>query len=490
MPLGKVAEWLSASDDSLRRRVVQSGLWATALNVSMRVFQVLKLVILARILVPSDFGIVAIGLLVLTTVLRMTDVGFDEALVQREEQNVDHFLDTTWLIQGARGVALFVLLYLAAPTVASIFSEPSVTPVLRVLSTVALFKGFTNPAIIYFRKELRFHKEFAYQVSGTGVNVIVAIGLAVWLGNLWALVFGVIAGEVVQFVMSFVLTGYRPGFSFDYLSARELFGFGKWIYGSSFVLFLAQSGDDLFVGWLLGAFPLGLYRIAFQFGNAPATEIANVLTSVLFPTYSKLQNDVTALRKAFATATEAVLAITVPMTIGIVLIAPDFTLVVLGEKWLPMVPAFQVLAIAGFMRTIVETGRPLFRGYGIPEWDFRMGVVKLVIIGLTIWPLSELYGILGTAASVAFAIGATIPIWLYKTHDITSLPFSAYGRISIVPTVSAGVMALPVYYATGPTVVSLAGGILVGLITYPIIGYSLYRLIGRHPIAEIRAVIS
>lgn len=489
MGLRKYVEWLLSSSGKLSQRVIRSGMWSVALNSSNRILQLTKTVILARLLVPEDFGIVGIAAVLLVTGQKIADVGFNEALIQREETNVDEYIDTTWTVRAIQGVVVTLVLYLMAPLAGAVFSEPRLVPVVRVLALAATMKGLVNPAIIYFRKDLEFQGEFVYQVSGTLANVVVGIGAAVQFGNLWALVFAIIAGEAVQLVVSFLITDYRPLPEFEISKAKQLFEFSRWVYASRLVLFTIQNGDDLFVGWLLGTNALGFYRVAFRFGNAPATEIANVVSGVTFPAYAKLQNDSKRLATAFQKTLEVILLTSLPAAVGLILIAESFTSVLLGAKWLPMVPLFQVIAIAGLLRGLVESGRPLFQGVGAPEWDFRMNLVRLVVVAITIWPLSEQFGATGTAISITLGMAATVPIWFFETSRITGISPRHYIRTAVVPTGAAVLMVPSVIAVVEPSVGGLVTGIGTGTVVYTSVAYAGYRVSGRQPVKEIRSLI-
>lgn len=488
MRLRKYVDWLLSSSGGLRQRILRSGLWSVGLNSSNRILQLLKTIVLARLLVPEDFGIVGIGAVLLVTGQKIADVGFNEALIQREETDVDDYIDTTWTIRAVQGALVTLILFLAAPVAGMIFSEPRLVPVVRVLAVVASIKGLVNPAIIYFRKQLEFRREFIYQVSGTVANVAVGIGIAIYIGTLWALVFAIIAGELVQLVVSFLITDYRPGVGFEVSKAKQLFEFSRWVYASRLLLFTIQNGDDLFIGWLLGANALGFYRVAFRFGNAPATEIANVVSGVTFPTYARLQNDPERLRTVFKRTVELVLVTTIPAAVGLVLIAESLTVVLLGEQWLPMVPMFQVIAVAGLLRGIVESGRSLFRGVGVPEWDFRMNTVRLLVIAITVWPLSVDLGATGTAVSITLGIAATLPIWMYKTSQVAGVDLRYYIRAAAIPGIATVAMIPCVILVSSPGPLRLLAGVGVGAIAYTSVVYAGFRAAGRRPLTEFRAL--
>nr|WP_197431187.1 oligosaccharide flippase family protein [Halorubrum sp. CBA1125] len=251
----------------LTEQTVKSGIWATVTNILDRGLQLLMIAILARMLTPADFGLLGIALLTLTAFKRFSNIGFDQALIQKASGNVDSYLNTYWGIEILRGIVLAGILLLIAPLVAAFFSEPRATPILRVIALTPLLLGLRNPGIVYFRKNLEFHKQFVYTMSGSVTNFVVALAVALATQSVWALVLGYVASDAARLLASYAIHGYRPWPEFDFDVARDLFGFGKWITGSESVYFLINQGDDAVIGWVLSAASLGLYQVAYQFAK-------------------------------------------------------------------------------------------------------------------------------------------------------------------------------------------------------------------------------
>lgn len=475
---------------ALTDQVVRGGAWMSLLRVTDKSLHIARLTILARLLSPSDFGILGIALLSLTAIKQLSNLGINSALVQREEANVDPFLNTAWLLKGIRGIGIFALLYVTAPTIALTFAEPRATAVLRVLGLGAIIQGLVNPSVVYFRKNLDFRKQYSFQVSGTVVDLIVAVSAALILQNVWALVFGSLAGRLTRFLASYLLSDYRPRIQFDRELALDVLNFGKWVWASGIVIFLATNGDDAFVGWYLTAAALGLYQMAFRLANAPATEVTHVIASVVFPAYSKIQNDREAIRSAFVKTFRVTAAIAIPMAGGIILVAPAFTVTVLGDQWAPMILAMQITALAGFIRAIVATGGALFKGVGEPDWDFRMNVVRASIIFATIYPLTDAYGISGAAASITLGIAGALPVWYYKTREITGSSHVEYLSSLLIPALGTALMAIPVRFVLAPTGLRLSLAIVLGMSIYAVYMIVVSKLVANNPLDDVRSLAS
>lgn len=474
------------SDGSLTDRVLSGGAWVTFLNVLSRILQTLKLVILARLLSPSDFGLMGIALLALAALQQLSQLGVDQALIQEKKDDIDPYLSTAWAIKIIRAIFIVLALYLASDTISGLLGEPQAGPILQVIGWTYLFRALINPSTVYFEKDLQFHKYFSLKFSSVLVDVIVAIIFAVVLQNVWALVAGLFAKHITQLIVSYRIDPFRPSLEFDFGKAKELLGFGKWIWASGIMTFISTQGDDGFVVWLLGADSLGFYQLAFRLSNAPATEISKLISKVAFPAYAALQNQKDRLRVTYLNTLEVVFYLTVPMAIGIVLVANEFTVVVLGEQWEPIVPALQIMAIAGFIRGISATGGAVFQGTGSPEWDFRMNLVRTVVILLTIWPLTSNLGITGAAISITLGIGATIPIWLEVSRRIVDASYLQYGNRAVIPCVSSAFMIIIVDMTLSQNFLGLLFGISAGIVSYFVLSTIFYKFFRKHPVYLLR----
>ncbi|WP_433630423.1 lipopolysaccharide biosynthesis protein [Halomicrococcus sp. NG-SE-24] len=424
-------------------RAVKSGIWATMANVLGRGLQMVKLVILGNILGPKQFGLVAYALLTLAAMRRFSNLGIKEALIQKEENDIDGYLDTAWTLTALRGAILAGIGILAAPYIARDFfgAGKTATQVIQAMSLVPLITGVQNPGIVYFRKDLDYDKQFVYLVGKAVVSVSVAVGLAFAWENVWALVFGDVAGVLAATLLSYVLHEHRPWPAFDVPKVRELVGYGKWITASGIVVFLITEGDDVFVGWLLGSAALGLYQYAYKISNAPATEVTKVISKVIFPTYSKLQNDASNLRRAFFKTVQLTTFVSIPLAIGIVAVAEAFVRAFLGPQWLPAVTVMQLLALWGLLRSIGATTGPLFQAVGKPELATKIQVGKLAIMAATIYPATAAYGIVGASAVVVGnALLFSAPVSSYLGVRVVDGSYRRLLTIVGYPLIASGIM--------------------------------------------------
>ena len=412
----KLVHFLLHPGERFSQRIIHAGFWVFALRITDLLFGLMRIIVLARLLSPNDFGLFGIALLSLSALETFSQTGFQQALIQKKG-DIRLFLDIAWTVQVIRGFVLAGILFGIAPYVVSFFGEPTATLLLRAFGLSAIFQGLTNIGVVYFQKELEFHKQFIYMFSGTLADLGVAIPAALILRNAWALVFGLLAGNFVRMVMSYFVYPYRPHPSFNEQQFKELFGFGKWILGSSILIFLLTQGDDIFVGKLLGATALGFYQMAYRISNIPATEITHVISQVTFPAYSKLQNNIPKLREAYLKVLQVTAFLSFPIAGLIFVLAPEFTKIFLGEKWMPMVPAMQILAIFGITRSMNATIGSFFQGFGKPNIITFGAGFQLVVLAAIIYPLTSKWGIFGTSLAVVIP---NVLVALYLNKKLAS----------------------------------------------------------------------
>ncbi|WP_239638742.1 MULTISPECIES: lipopolysaccharide biosynthesis protein [unclassified Haloferax] len=469
--LRTVYERLTAGG-STEQQAIQSGIWVAGINVGDRVLQLLKVVILARLLSPAAFGLLGIALLVIAALRQLSKLGFDEALIQHENENVDAYLNTAWVMKIGRGIAIAAIAVIAAPHLADFFGEPRAGPLISAVGICPLILGLQNPAVVYFQKDLNFHREFVYQVGGRLVDLIVAIAFALVFRSVWALVAGIISMNLVKFAISFVIHEYRPNVEFDYSYAKEMFGYGKWLFASSILVFLYGQGDDAFVGWFFTATSLGFYQMAYRFSNAPATEVTHVISRVAFPALSKVQNDVSRLREGYYRSVKVSTVVAFPMAAGIAVVAPQFVHTILGSQWTSMVPLMQILAVWGGFRAFGANIGPVFKSVGKPNVEFWIQLIKVAVIGLLIYPTAEMFGVIGVALVIVGSSFITHPIAIYLVLSIIEGDLSELLQLTFYPLIgslgmASVVLAIDSFVFTNNGIIELVSLVIIGSITYP-----------------------
>ncbi len=462
------------------QQTVKSGIWVSATKMSVRLSQLLMLLILARLLSPRDFGLMGIALLVLSATTRFTEIGINAALIQDKKKNVDEYLNTTWCLEIGRGVFIFGVLFVSAPFLAGVFNEPEATTLIRVLGVSPLLYGLRNPGIVYFQKDLSFHRDFLFQSSGSITQFMIGVGYALYSPTVWALVFATVGKSVVKLVFSYVLHDYRPWPTFRLSVARKLIDYGKWITGASIIQFMYSEGDDAFVGWFLSATALGFYQYAYRIADMPASEVSGIISQITFPAYSQLQGDLDELRGALVQTTRLTAFIAFPLSFGIAAVAPSFVPAILGDEWRPMIVVMQILAMYGLLHAITANFGAVWKALGRPDLGFKTGMIRIVLLAIFIWPATARWGIEGTALLVTGVyLFPMLPIDVYLAAQTVEGRSVQFYREYAYPFLAALIMFATLWYVSFVTELSPLVEFLVliplGAVVYFAVAFILER---------------
>lgn len=430
--------------DSLSSRVLASGFWVLVLRVISQVLSLTRTIVLARLLAPSDFGLIGITMVVMSILETFSQTGFQSALIQKKE-DIEDYLDTAWTALAARGALLYALLFFAAPYAAAFYETPEAGPVIRAAGLVMLINGLMNIRVVYFKKELEFQKQFLFLLAGTLADLLISIAFALALQSIWALVYGLLAGSLAKLVISYIIAPYRPRIRLDVARLKDLYGYGRWIFWTSVFIFFLTEGDDAFLGKVLGVTALGFYQMAHRISNLPATEITHVISQVTFPAYAKLQDNPDGLREAYLRVLKLTSLLSIPAAAGIFILAPELTGILLGEKWMPMVPVMRVMVIGGAVRSIGATMGPVFQAVGRPEILSRFLLVQVLLVAALIYPLTVTLGLLGTGLTMMISGLIVNCVFAYQILKITGVAPRRFFQAVGFPLLGSLIMGLTVF---------------------------------------------
>jgi O-antigen/teichoic acid export membrane protein len=401
----------------LVQRTLRSGVWVGISSLSQNVLQTVRSVILARLLTPEIFGLMGICLVLTRGLDLFTETGIGPALIHRQD-NVDVAKNTAFTLQIVRGFLLAVLTVLLAPFAAAYYNEPRLREITYWLAAVFVINGLSNIDVIVLQKKLDFRRITALDLTVAALSTTLVVGLAVVLRSVWALVIGQIVTSVLRVGLSYLIVPTRPSPRFDKETARELFRYGRYITGLTIVLFITSEIDNLAVGKILGLEQLGIYTLAYSLANLPATHISKVASSVVFPAYSSLQNDLAKLRIGYLTMVRLAGGIAIPAAVGLAVLAPEIVRVVYGPKWLPMVDALRILTLFGAARAVGVLGGSVYNAVGRPSVSFYMSTIKLAVILVLIYPAAKQFGLVGAALAVAIpqVVGDAIGLFIVQSQ--------------------------------------------------------------------------
>ncbi len=391
--------------------------WVGALRFSTRIVSFIRTAVLARILDPGQFGAYGVAMLVLALLEVFTETGVNVLLIQEKEKK-DEYIHSAWIVSIVRGCIISFGLYISAPYVAAFFHSPQSVPLLQVISIAPLLRGFINPSVAYFQKELQFQKEFWYRFVLFFVDGSVAIGFAFITHSAISLVIGFIAGIILELALSFIIVKPRPRLMIKADYIKQIIHRGKWITASGIFNYLFHNADNIVVGRLLGTTSLGLYEMAYSISILPITEVGDVFSRVTFPVYAKIADDRMRLKTAFVKSTLVVSLLTIPFGIILFFFPKEIIHVVLGDKWLGMAVVLPILAVFGVLRAISGFASALFLAVGKQEYVTVVTLASFLGLIIPIVPLVIQYGMLGAGISAMIGTLVAIPLFVYYTISV------------------------------------------------------------------------
>jgi len=383
----------------LVRQTIKGLGWLGGLQAFGRVLALLRTVILARILLPDQFGVFGIVTLVLNLFEILTETGINTVIIQ-EKKRLKTFIDTAWVISIFRGTLIAFLIILASLPLARFFNLPNVAKLLFFTSLIPLTRGFINPAVIQFRKNLEFKKEFYFRGAiYLAESIVVVVGVFL-TRSIESLIFALFFSAGLEVFFSFIFCQPRPRFLWEKEKAKRIISQGKWITLTGIFSYLVTEGDDAVVGKILGVESLGFYRLAYKVSNLPFTEVTDVISRVTFPVYARIAEKKEQVKKIFKRSLFGIIFLVIPAT-AIIFFFPNLIIkIILGERWLSVVPTLKILAIFGLTRALGGAATPIFYTFKKQSLVAKITFVKFILLFVFIVPLVLRFGITGAALAV------------------------------------------------------------------------------------------
>lgn len=333
----------SANSDKTRSSLY----WNLTLKVPYEVFRFGTSLVVARILEPRDFGIVSIATMLIYYANTITNMGFNQALVQRKDVDARH-VDSVFFVDFVISVFLALLFYFLAPYIAGFFNSPESSTVIRVLSMIFVLTALHDIPYTLFRRDIDFKTISIVDITKEFCISLLTLGLAVAGFNYWAIVWGQL---IPMFFATFYLiyrSGWRPKLKYDHQAIRDLFNFGAWSFFRSQALFFSSRADRLVIGRAMDPSVLGLYDKAKSLYQMPMDSIASNINTVLFSSFSRSQQSTEQLRRMLFKGFLVISIITFPIYAGFHAVANHFIIVLLGQKWSAAIRPLEVLCLGGF----------------------------------------------------------------------------------------------------------------------------------------------
>lgn len=391
--------------------------WMSAFRVITRGLSFSKTLVLARILTPSQFGIFGIASLVLELLEILTETGINIFLIQ-SKGDIHKYVNSAWVVSILRGCIISICIIIFSPFISLFFHSNAALPILLFISTIPFVRGFINPAVVKLQKDLQFKYEFWFRSTIFFFDAFVTIILALITQSVYSLVWGPLAGALLEVILSFVLITPRPAFVLHRGYFSEIFHKGKWVTLYGVLNYFAQRGDNIVVGRVMGASFLGIYEMAYKVSTLPISEICDTVSKVVFPVFAKIEHDRQRLKNAFLKTTAMISLFSILMGSVIFIFPKEVILLLLGDKWLSAVSVLQVLVLYGVLRAISGSASTLFLAVGKQKYVTGMTFIRFTGLALTIYPFVVTWGLVGAGYSALLSVLVEIPVIGYLTYRI------------------------------------------------------------------------
>jgi PST family polysaccharide transporter len=403
---------MSEQEQGLKERTIKSVGIVYVMVALTKILNLVALVVLARILIPRDFGLVGLSAVIIGIVALFKDFGLSAAYVHRSKNLDDAANVVFWSNIGIR-LFLYVIVFLLAPLVADFFAEPLVDPILKIASISFVIESLGSAHSAILTKNLRFGRIAIISIVTAVVMTVTSITLALLGFSFWSLVYASLIGEPIGVLLYWKLSKWRPRFSFRKEVAKQMFVYGRDIVGINSLGFGVKNLDNFAVGKVIGAEALGAYTLSYRFGLFSSTNIVALLARVLFPAYSKIKDDLKRIRRAYLRSFYPISMLSFPVALGLIVLAEEFVYFVLGPNWSAVILPLQVLSIYGLMYSLAGAGSNVFLAMGKTHIPLRITALEVLIMLAALYPATY-YGLVGVAVTVtvAIAIGSVISIIL------------------------------------------------------------------------------
>ncbi|GAP14503.1 membrane protein [Longilinea arvoryzae] len=427
----------------LAKSTLKGTLWNYTSFAVSKGLTFISTLILARILVPDDFGLLSMGLIAINYLDALNEMGVGSALIY-QQGDLEKKSNIAFTISLSVNALLTLLAFLSAPAIGAFFNEPRIIPIVQVLSFSFVLSSIGSIHSVRLKKELNFRKVFVPEIGRTFAKGGISIVCALLGWGVWSLVIGQVSGILVSNVLYWVVVPYRPRLAWDRQEVKGLLGYGSQIILVDLLGMFLQNIDYLIIGKRMESTQLGYYTMAFRIPELVIINICVVVSRALFPAFSRIQNNLEALRKGYLTTLRYISLITIPIGLGLFLLSKEFILMFYTDKWSASIPVMQLLCLYAVVYALGFNAGDIYKATGKPWILNAMGAAKLVISVPILWAAAGISIYAVAAAQLAINIFLTlvellVVAWIVKIKAVDILK-------SMQPAILSGlIMFIGVY---------------------------------------------
>jgi len=455
-----------------------------------RSLSIVSTIILARLLVPADFGLVAMAMSVVALIELASAFSLDVPLIQRSSPTRDHY-DTAWTFKLLMGAGCGLAIALLAHPAATFYSEPRLVSVMLALSVGWVLQGFENIGVVNFRRNMDFRRELMFLLGKKLVAFIITVSLSLLLRSYWALVAGILTSRLAGIALSYAMEPYRPRLCFR--AWTDLFSVSSWLFINNLLHYGTQRLSHFFIGRLHGSQALGLYTVGAELAYLPQTELVAPINRAVFPGYSRMVENPAEIGRGFIDINAVIAIIVFPACVGLAVVADLLVAVLLGPKWADAVPLIRVLVIAGGLSALTSNAYSAYLALNRARVTTWILAVEVVVLIAAMVLFSRAYGFIGIAYAELTAVVTAVACSYGLLFRALKISVARYVSNIWRPIAAAALMGLAVAAlsegAIGgrnplPVILALFACVSAGVVIYAIALLGLWLLSGKPQGAE------
>jgi len=388
----------------LRKKTIKGIFWSFLSQGGKQVSQIIIITILARLLSPDDFGTLAMVLVFTNFAMIFSEMGMIGALVQKTDTRDRHYHSAFWL-NIIVGIGLTLIFMVSSPLIAWFYKKPELKPILFIVSFNFIFSSFTIVQQAILTKEMDFKSLAIRDIISMILGGIVGIIMAYHGFGVWSLVYQLIVTTLMNACLLWVLSSWRPKFEFAMADIKDIFNFSANVTGFNVLNYFSRNLDQLLIGKFLGPIALGYYSLAYKIMLYPLQNISWVIIKVMFPAFSKIQDNIREMRLNYLKMIKAISLVTFPLMAWLFCVAPEIVHIFIGDKWKPVIILIRIFCFCGVAQSIGTTAGTIYLAKGKVDLQLKLQILGTLNVIIAIF-IGLKYGIIGV--SLAYTIQAVL----------------------------------------------------------------------------------
>lgn len=460
---------------NIKNKTISAIKWVSAMQVTNIAGQLIVRLILASILFPDEIGLIAIITVITETLVIAADMGFNASVIQRKNLTDKH-VSTAFFVNMAFGILLCFLIFITAGSVSSFFNDVRLEELLQIISVVVIIRASVSVQIGLCDRELNFKKIVIATLIGLMISSVVKIVLAKKGFGAKSIVYGDIIHHSIIAAFLWLSTGFLPSFKkFSRKAFKDLFSFGGNIMLVNSINHLSTRVDVIIVGKILGTFAAGILSIAVMISNMLVSVMNNIIQRVIFPSFSRLQDDNTKIRTAYVQLTKYLSLLGIPICVGIIFTVPEFISIFLNESWKDAIPIVQILAFASMFNSMggILWGQVL-KAKGMSKLILLLTVIRLFVLSGFIL-IGANFGLKGIALAIVVYSGTFRFVYQHIVNKIINLSMIQYLK-SLIPAIVNAIIMSALLFVIKYFLLNYDVSDIVVLIVLALLGFVIYSL--------------